>query len=101
MLKELIRLLTTEIQQRSKTGVNVAKELNKSLALFLRSCFAVMDRGLTFQFIDQIVKDITHGNDSETLVEFKFDFITLVCDYEVLHLICSVIVANCISSMSI
>ncbi len=92
-LRELIGILTTDIQQRSKTGITIAKELNKSLAIFLRNMFSIMDRGLCFQFVELIVREITHGNDSETLVELKFDFISLVCDYEVRCSLCITLVS--------
>eukprot|EP01114_Cavostelium_apophysatum_P003911 TRINITY_DN1404_c0_g1_i1.p1 TRINITY_DN1404_c0_g1~~TRINITY_DN1404_c0_g1_i1.p1 ORF type:complete len:1840 (+),score=629.05 TRINITY_DN1404_c0_g1_i1:76-5595(+) len=80
-LKDLIEMLTYDLQQRTKSGLNLAKELNKSLAIFLRNMLSVMDRGTAFQIIERFAREITSSN-TDSLIEFKVEFLRSICDYE-------------------
>jgi hypothetical protein len=50
-LKELITGIVLEIQQRTKSGLNLARDLNKSLSIFIRNLFSILDRGIAFQLV--------------------------------------------------
>jgi hypothetical protein len=53
-LEKLIQLLTGEIALRVKS-LNVAKELNKSLAIFLRSLLSIMNRGKVLSMVRDVI----------------------------------------------
>lgn len=78
--EKLIFQLTNEIQLRSKTGFNISKELNKTLAKFLRDSFLVLDRGSSFQMIDKAIHKIAYTLNT-SLIEFKFDFLQIISDF--------------------
>eukprot|EP00123_Amoebidium_parasiticum_P017601 comp23911_c1_seq1/m.42132 comp23911_c1_seq1/g.42132 ORF comp23911_c1_seq1/g.42132 comp23911_c1_seq1/m.42132 type:complete len:1683 (-) comp23911_c1_seq1:637-5685(-) len=69
------------IRQKASSAYNQAKRLNENLALFLRSCFSCMDRGFVFFLVQRHVQSVSLS-DSEVLLEFKFEFLWLVCSYE-------------------
>ena len=81
-LKNLILYLSVEIQLRSKTGINIAKELTRTLAYFIKSLFAILDRKIALQLVSIVINQLTYQNDSEGLIELKFDFLALVLEYE-------------------
>jgi hypothetical protein len=95
-LKELVEVLTWEIQQRTKSGLNLAKELNRALGSFIRNLLHIFHGNHAFHMVSlnliwiiiiilpkikAIVTDIA-SNNSETLIEFKFEFLKLVFEYE-------------------
>lgn len=80
-IRTLMDLLTMEIQKRSKLGHTIAKRLNQAVGYFLRDCLGFMDRGFIFSLIHRHA-DETKPNDSEVLLEFKLEFLRIICNYE-------------------
>src|SRR5690349_3922695 len=74
-------LLATEIQQRSKTSITIAKESSRALANFLRTLFSVAPRTAVLRLVDRVVRELTFNQDGETLIELKFDLMSILYDY--------------------
>ncbi|XP_045470639.1 dedicator of cytokinesis protein 9 isoform X1 [Harmonia axyridis] len=87
---------STEYLQRIEALVNVVmpyilcnyqdkeietRELNKSLANFLKRCISLVDRGFVFKLIN-IYMDKYNPGDSRILQEFKFSFLEIICSHE-------------------
>ncbi|KAL3282071.1 hypothetical protein HHI36_005270 [Cryptolaemus montrouzieri] len=57
------------------------KELNKSLAHFLKKCISLIDRGFVFKLINMYMDKYNPG-DPRILQEFKFAFLEIICCHE-------------------
>ncbi|KJE96095.1 Dock7 protein [Capsaspora owczarzaki ATCC 30864] len=80
-IRALLELLTFEIQKRSKSGHTIGKRLNQSVAYFLRDALAFYDRGFILSLVQRHLNE-TAPNDAEVLLEFKLEFIRILCNYE-------------------
>jgi hypothetical protein len=52
-------LLAYQIQTQLKKTLSVFKDLNRSLAHFLSDMLAVMDRGVVFEVIQHVIKELS------------------------------------------
>ncbi len=75
-------LLVKEVQSRVTTGGELARELNRNIAFFLKDLLALMDRGQVFRLIHTYVTNLQPNNADITLVSFKFQALKILTDYE-------------------
>jgi hypothetical protein len=80
-LRELVMAVKDEVQQFVKTALAIAIDLNKALAVFLKNLLTVMDRGVVFDLIEKIEREPV-SSDLSLRVEFKFQFMRIVCESE-------------------
>ncbi|XP_031707522.1 dedicator of cytokinesis protein 9 isoform X8 [Anarrhichthys ocellatus] len=77
----LVNMLMPHITQKYKDNLDAARNANHSLAVFIKRCFTVMDRGFVFKQINNYMNCFMPG-DPKTLYEFKFEFLRVVCNHE-------------------
>lgn len=80
-LKELIAAVTFEIQQRTRSGLNIAKELNRELAEFICNLFTILDYKTSFQIVEIVINGLSSSKHDDTLFDFKIEFLKQICDY--------------------
>ncbi|XP_054631989.1 dedicator of cytokinesis protein 9-like isoform X2 [Dunckerocampus dactyliophorus] len=80
-VETLVNMLMPHITQKYKDNLDVARNANHSLAVFIKRCFTFMDRGFVFKQINNYVNFFLPG-DPKTLHEFKFEFLRIVCSHE-------------------
>ncbi|XP_031429853.1 dedicator of cytokinesis protein 10 isoform X10 [Clupea harengus] len=80
-LEALIMSLADHIFWKNKDLAEETRSANQAVAMFVKRCFTLMDRGFTFKLINNYVNNIT-ASDNKTLCEFKFDFLREVCNHE-------------------
>ncbi|KAI9144507.1 hypothetical protein BKA69DRAFT_1122349 [Paraphysoderma sedebokerense] len=80
-VKTLVTEVSEEVHRRSTTGLNLGKELNEALAYFLLDLFNFMNKTFVVDLIEQHATRF-RLSDSGTLLEFKFDFLSIICGYE-------------------
>jgi hypothetical protein len=76
--------LITQLAKKTKeltAHYSLGKFLNQNVAFFLRDLFSLMDRGAVFEMVYHYVQELDAA-DNIVLVEFKFQFLKIVCDYE-------------------
>lgn len=78
---ELIKILVPYVITKHREMPLETLELNKSLALFLKKCLTVMDRGYIFRLINYYMEHFK-GSDSRALHEYKFTFLQIICSHE-------------------
>eukprot|EP01119_Soliformovum_irregulare_P021573 TRINITY_DN7210_c0_g1_i1.p1 TRINITY_DN7210_c0_g1~~TRINITY_DN7210_c0_g1_i1.p1 ORF type:complete len:1800 (-),score=546.30 TRINITY_DN7210_c0_g1_i1:194-5593(-) len=81
MLK-LIVMFIGIVKEKSQSAYRLAKFLNWNVGLFLKDLLSVMNRGFVFEMIYEYVRGVEPGNESGSLVEFKFMFLKIVLDHE-------------------
>ncbi|XP_048744096.2 dedicator of cytokinesis protein 9-like isoform X7 [Ostrea edulis] len=80
-IQNLLQTLTPNIIQKQREMPRETKMANQSLAMFVKSCFTLMDRGFVFKNIAAYVEQFGPG-DSKSLYELKFEFLSEVCSHE-------------------
>lgn len=94
--REFVKTLTRLIVQLAKKTkeltqqYSLGKFLNNNVAFFLRDLFSLLDRGAVFEMIYRYVAELDASGasalDTNTsaivIVEFKFRFLKIICDYE-------------------
>nr|XP_057907975.1 dedicator of cytokinesis protein 9-like [Doryrhamphus excisus] len=80
-VETLVNMLMPHITQKYKDNLDVARNANYSLAVFIKRCFTFMDRGFVFKQINNYMNFFLPG-DPKTLYEFKFEFLRIVCSHE-------------------
>uniref|UniRef100_A0A3Q2WBW1 Dedicator of cytokinesis 9 n=1 Tax=Haplochromis burtoni TaxID=8153 RepID=A0A3Q2WBW1_HAPBU len=77
----LVNMIMPHITQKYKDNLDAARNANHSLAVFIKRCFNLMDRGFVFKQINNYINCFVPG-DPKTLFEFKFEFLRVVCNHE-------------------
>ncbi|XP_039600530.1 dedicator of cytokinesis protein 9 isoform X5 [Polypterus senegalus] len=80
-VETLVNMLMPHITQKYKESLEVARNANHSLAVFIKRCFTFMDRGFVFKQINNYISCFSPG-DPKTLFEFKFEFLRVVSNHE-------------------
>ncbi|XP_053540067.1 dedicator of cytokinesis protein 9 isoform X7 [Ictalurus punctatus] len=80
-VETLVNMLMPHITQKYKDNLDAARNANHSLAVFIKRCFTLMDRGFVFKQISNYANCFVPG-DPKTLCEFKFAFLRVVCNHE-------------------
>eukprot|EP01113_Clastostelium_recurvatum_P012359 TRINITY_DN1641_c0_g1_i2.p1 TRINITY_DN1641_c0_g1~~TRINITY_DN1641_c0_g1_i2.p1 ORF type:complete len:1978 (-),score=555.53 TRINITY_DN1641_c0_g1_i2:59-5992(-) len=84
VISKLVKYITQEVHQFSKSSLSIAKSLNVCTSLFLRDLLDLMDRGQVFKLIQQYISGLlpTHPRSwSMELVVFKFDSFKIITDH--------------------
>lgn len=79
-LDNLFQVFIYQLVRKAKDKPTIAKEANKNLAVFVKDCFALIDRGHVFCIINYL-KDQYKPADTQML-ELKFEFIHWICGHE-------------------
>lgn len=80
-IESLFQVLIPALFSRNKDLPIETQTLNRSLALFVKKCLTLMDRGFVFKLI-RIYMDRFSPGDHRTLQEFKFNFLQEICSHE-------------------
>ncbi|GLD66245.1 dedicator of cytokinesis protein 9 isoform X2, partial [Lates japonicus] len=80
-VETLVNMIMPHITQKYKDNLDAARNANHSLAVFIKRCFNLMDRGFMFKQINNYINCFMPG-DPKTLFEFKFEFLRVVCNHE-------------------
>ncbi|KAG7502194.1 hypothetical protein JOB18_015560 [Solea senegalensis] len=80
-VETLVNMMMPHITQKYKDNLDAARNANHSLAVFIKRCFNLMDRGFMFKQINNYSNCFMPG-DPKTLFEFKFEFLRVVCNHE-------------------
>ncbi|XP_076453954.1 dedicator of cytokinesis protein 9-like isoform X3 [Babylonia areolata] len=80
-LQNLLHTVTLHVTQKCVESHKVVKSANQSLAVFVRSCFSLMDRGFVFRMVHKYMENFVPG-DQKPLYDLKFEFLRLVCSHE-------------------
>ncbi|XP_047456081.1 dedicator of cytokinesis protein 9-like isoform X3 [Mugil cephalus] len=80
-VETLVNMMMPHITQKYKDNLDAARNANHSLAVFIKRCFNLMDRGFMFKQINNYINSFMPG-DPKTLYEFKFEFLRVVCNHE-------------------
>uniref|UniRef100_A0A672JR48 Dedicator of cytokinesis 9 n=1 Tax=Salarias fasciatus TaxID=181472 RepID=A0A672JR48_SALFA len=80
-VETLVNMMMPHITQKYKDNLDAARNANHSLAVFIKRCFNLMDRGFVFKQINNYSNCFMPG-DPKTLFEFKFEFLRVVCNHE-------------------
>ncbi|XP_038136165.1 dedicator of cytokinesis protein 9-like isoform X7 [Cyprinodon tularosa] len=80
-VETLVNMIMPHITQKYKDNLDAARNANHSLAVFIKRCFNLMDRGFVFKQINNYIHCFMPG-DPKTLFEFKFEFLRVVCNHE-------------------
>ncbi|KAK3914024.1 Dedicator of cytokinesis protein 9 [Frankliniella fusca] len=79
-IEELLKALYPYLQRYKEVPVET-KQLNMSLAHFLKKCLTLMDRGYVFQLIKSYI-ELFNAEDSRTLFDYKLTFLQIICSHE-------------------
>ncbi|XP_070400085.1 dedicator of cytokinesis protein 9 isoform X6 [Nothobranchius furzeri] len=80
-VETLVNMMMPHITQKYKDNLDAARNANHSLAVFIKRCFNLMDRGFVLKQINNYISCFMPG-DPKTLFEFKFEFLRVVCNHE-------------------
>lgn len=80
-IEDLLKVLVPYIITKHREAAVETQELNKSIAVFLKKCLTVMDRGYVFKQINYYM-ELFKGADSRVLHEYKFTFLQIICSHE-------------------
>uniref|UniRef100_A0A671WCM0 Dedicator of cytokinesis 9 n=1 Tax=Sparus aurata TaxID=8175 RepID=A0A671WCM0_SPAAU len=80
-VETLVNMMMPHITQKYKDNLDAARNANHSLAVFIKRCFNLMDRGFVFKQINNYFNCFMPG-DPKTLFEFRFEFLRVVCNHE-------------------
>ncbi|XP_053295467.1 dedicator of cytokinesis protein 9 isoform X2 [Pleuronectes platessa] len=80
-VETLVNMMIPHITQKYKDNLDAARNANHSLAVFIKRCINLMDRGFVFKQINNYINGFMPG-DPKTLFEFKFEFLRVVCNHE-------------------
>lgn len=79
-IEELLSALYPYLQKYKEVPVET-KQLNISLAHFLKRCLTLMDRGYVFRLLKAYM-ELFRTEDSRTLSDYKLTFLQIVCSHE-------------------
>lgn len=83
---ELIISMAAEMTKKVQHDLDVVKNTNVNIALFMNDCFSVMDRGTVFimiqKYLDVIASSTSQTSVSDFLILCKIQFLEVVCNYE-------------------
>nr|XP_040057666.1 dedicator of cytokinesis protein 9 isoform X9 [Gasterosteus aculeatus aculeatus] len=80
-VETLVNMMMPHITQKYKDNLDAARNANHSLAVFIKRCLNLMDRGFVFKQINNYINCFMPG-DPKTLFEFRFEFLRVVCYHE-------------------
>uniref|UniRef100_A0A674DRY7 Dedicator of cytokinesis 9 n=1 Tax=Salmo trutta TaxID=8032 RepID=A0A674DRY7_SALTR len=80
-VETLVNMMMPHITQKYKDNLDAARNANHSLAVFIKRCLTLMDRGFVFKQINHYIHCFVPG-DPRTLFEFKFEFLRVICNHE-------------------
>uniref|UniRef100_A0A8C3AE01 Dedicator of cytokinesis 9 n=1 Tax=Cyclopterus lumpus TaxID=8103 RepID=A0A8C3AE01_CYCLU len=80
-VETLVNMMMPHITQKYKDNLDAARNANHSLAVFIKRCLNLMDRGFMFKQINNYINCFMPG-DPKTLFEFRFEFLRVVCNHE-------------------
>ncbi|EFA03420.2 Dedicator of cytokinesis protein 11-like Protein [Tribolium castaneum] len=80
-IETLMQILIPYVLNKYKEMPVETKELNKSVAQFLKKCLSLMDRGFVFRLINLYMDKFNPG-DPRVLQEYKFAFLEIICNHE-------------------
>uniref|UniRef100_H2ZTS2 Dedicator of cytokinesis 11 n=1 Tax=Latimeria chalumnae TaxID=7897 RepID=H2ZTS2_LATCH len=80
-LRSLILALVPHITVRYNEIPEEAKNVNLNFAIFIKRCLTFMDRGFTFNLINDYLCGFSL-KDPKVLTEYKFEFLEIVCNHE-------------------
>lgn len=80
-MENLMQVLTPYLLKKYKENPIETKELNKSLATFLKKCLSLIDRGFVFKLINDYMDKFNPG-DPRVLQEYKFGFLEIISSHE-------------------
>ncbi|XP_030198490.1 dedicator of cytokinesis protein 9 isoform X4 [Gadus morhua] len=80
-VETLVNMMMPHVTQKYKDNLDAARNANHSLAVFVKRCFTLMDRGFVFKQINNYIHCFMPG-DPKTLFEFKFEFLRVICNHE-------------------
>uniref|UniRef100_A0A4W5NUG3 Dedicator of cytokinesis 9 n=1 Tax=Hucho hucho TaxID=62062 RepID=A0A4W5NUG3_9TELE len=78
----LVNMMMPHITQKYKDNLDAARNANHSLAVFIKRCLTLMDRGFVFKQINHYIHCFVPGDPRVTLFEFKFEFLRVICNHE-------------------
>uniref|UniRef100_A0A4W5PH72 Dedicator of cytokinesis 9 n=1 Tax=Hucho hucho TaxID=62062 RepID=A0A4W5PH72_9TELE len=81
-VETLVNMMMPHITQKYKDNLDAARNANHSLAVFIKRCFTLMDRGFVFKQINNYINCFVPGDPKVTLFEFKFEFLRVICNHE-------------------
>ena len=84
ILSELVTLLSCQIFDRNHNMQNEMSSANRSLALFIKNLFSVMDRGLVLSLCQIYWSKFANLNtaDGKGAVALRLEFLAIVCQHE-------------------
>ncbi|KAK9870395.1 hypothetical protein WA026_007964 [Henosepilachna vigintioctopunctata] len=80
-IDSLVNIVISYILNNYKEKEVETRELNKSLAQFLKKCISLIDRGFVFKLINTYMDKYNPG-DPRVLQELKFAFLEVICCHE-------------------
>ncbi|XP_039344227.1 dedicator of cytokinesis protein 11 isoform X4 [Mauremys reevesii] len=81
VLHSLLLAIIPHVTIRYSEIPEESRNVNFSLANFLKRCLTFMDRGFIFNLINDYVSGFSR-KDPKILVEFKFEFLQTICNHE-------------------
>ncbi|XP_077467386.1 dedicator of cytokinesis protein 10 isoform X2 [Stigmatopora argus] len=80
-VETLVQTVSDHIFWKNKDLAEESRSANSAVAVFVKRCFTLMDRGFTFKLISNYINMIT-ATDNKVLCELKFEFLREVCNHE-------------------
>lgn len=83
-MRSLCVLLANQIQTQLKKTLSVFKDLNRSLAHYLTDMLAVMDRGVVFDVVQHVIKELSPSTTEPQmqLLDVKLEHIKILVLHE-------------------
>ncbi|KAF5283763.1 hypothetical protein FQA39_LY17201 [Lamprigera yunnana] len=80
-IEQMLEVILPYILSKYKDMPIETRELNQSVAEFLKKCLSLLDRGFVFKLINIYMEKFNPG-DPKILQEFKFAFLEIICSHE-------------------
>uniref|UniRef100_A0A2I3HYZ4 Dedicator of cytokinesis 11 n=1 Tax=Nomascus leucogenys TaxID=61853 RepID=A0A2I3HYZ4_NOMLE len=81
VLHSLLLAIIPHVTIRYAEIPDESRNVNYSLASFLKRCLTLMDRGFIFNLINDYISGFS-PKDPKVLAEYKFDFLQTICNHE-------------------
>uniref|UniRef100_A0A2K6KAZ4 Dedicator of cytokinesis 11 n=1 Tax=Rhinopithecus bieti TaxID=61621 RepID=A0A2K6KAZ4_RHIBE len=81
VLHSLLLAIIPHVTIRYAEILEESKNVNYSLASFLKRCLTLMDRGFIFNLINDYISGFS-PKDPKVLAEYKFEFLQTICNHE-------------------
>ncbi|KAL1123769.1 hypothetical protein AAG570_001542 [Ranatra chinensis] len=82
-VENLLSVLAPYVVSKHREMPQETKQLNSSIANFLKKCLSFLDRGFVMRLISQHVGSFSNaGGDTRVIHEFKYTFLNIVCSHE-------------------